>query len=140
MIVNIEAQKKFLRNKQRGNIFIFCFPLLYSYEELLLKELKVYWPKLSVLISKKNLHNGDCIRFISKSCELYFVCLENTCDLEKNTKKLSMLNTIIKSINYSNEKVARVEFLSFVTGASKITHDKIMNVFAKSNKKFELYM
>lgn len=141
MIVDIISKKDFFKNGYKECVFIHCFPMLYAYEEILLKELKHRWPKLRSVVLKRELSNRECAKFVSNFGELHLISLKlaEPGNIKETKKVLKNINSIVNDMDYPINKIARVYLTSFNTGISEQYKDEILKIFSISKRKFEIY-
>ncbi len=141
MIKAVLPEKKFFYNKKEKPIFLLCFPMLYVYENLLLKDIKLYWPDLQTTISRQELKDKTCVKFTSKYGVLSLISLKRAepGNKKKENKRLSVIKKLVNNLTYDKRKIVRVQFSSFVVGETDKYRDKVLNLFAVSPNTFEIY-
>jgi len=140
MITNILQSKDFLEARGKNEIFVFFFSMLYQYEDIILKDLYEYWPKLKVKVSKKNLKKFE--KITSASGKLYFISLRlsEPSDHKTQDENILILEEIIKNLESKENDSLKVKLSSFNVSSRDAYRNELLKIFATSDKRFEIFI
>lgn len=145
MITGFSSVEDFFQDKGKNQVFVFYFPLLYQYEDILLKKLYKYWPELKVAVrqskrKKNRIKLGTYRNFSSKCGRLCFISLKlaEPSDYSTQDKNVCILRKVIKAIKVGKYDILKVNISSFRVSVSDTYRNKIYNLFAENEKNFKL--